>query len=95
MQTIVKITRHPSYRQLHTRVQNARGKAAEYLCEGLCGGKAADWATVHGKTGLDVLDYVPLCRKCHKDYDGHAEIMRAFMTGRQRDWHGRWVPLHA
>lgn len=65
-------TETPSYFTLHARVKKARGSASGYLCEGCCGGRAREWATLHGRDGLDVYrDYVPLCNKCHQEYDGH------------------------
>jgi len=56
---------------LHSRVYVARGRAADQLCV-QCDRPAKDWATVHGEDGRDPwADYVPLCRQCHCQYDGH------------------------
>ncbi len=54
----------------HYNVQQERGKASTYLCEGGCQGRARDWAYVHGTDPKNVNNYVPLCRSCHKLYDG-------------------------
>jgi len=52
-----------------------RGRASERSCwrclENDVVTPASDWAQVHGTDGLDVLaDYMPLCRRCHNNYDG-------------------------
>ena len=59
----------PGYSARHLRVYAARGPAADYLCEGLCGGQAYDWATIHDRDGMDVMDYIPMCHRCHFQYD--------------------------
>jgi len=51
----------------HDRVRGDRGRADEYDC--ICGGKARDWANVHGMDRLDTGNYVALCRPCHIVYD--------------------------
>lgn len=60
---------YSQYKQNHLNVKKIRGKASEYLCESCCGGSADEWATIHGLTGDDADHYVPLCFKCHKQYD--------------------------
>lgn len=70
-------TDSPGYFAKHNRVKKARGRASQFLCAGCCGGRAEDWATVHGTEGLDVWhDYVALCTRCYLQYDGFS--------------HGRW-----
>jgi hypothetical protein len=59
----------PSYRTRHARVATARGRAKTHLCAGCCGRAAAQWAQIHGTDGKDTANYVPLCRKCHIEYD--------------------------
>jgi hypothetical protein len=75
-------------RQRHTRIVLLRGKAADYLCGGLCGGRARDWAQIHGTSGLDPKrDYLPMCRRCHIRYDVDARwspAQRAAQAARTR-----------
>jgi len=70
-------TRQPDdYHARHYEVGKVRGKASDYLCEGGCGGRAAQWATIHGHDGLDImLDYVPLCVHCHFEYDRELHVL--------------------
>lgn len=28
-----------------------------------------DWSRIHGRSGRDIEDYEPMCRKCHMLYD--------------------------
>lgn len=60
-----------NYSTIHKRVYRARGIAASYKCE-FCPEQALDWAWIHGKEGSPE-DFMPLCRKCHVDYDGVAQ----------------------
>ena len=53
---------------LHQRVEKVRGKAKQHGCEE-CGARAREWARIHGRTGLSVHDYRPLCKLCHVAYD--------------------------
>lgn len=62
---------NPNYWTRHGRVRRARGPAKSHPCEH-CGGPARDWAVRHGQTGISPDDYMPLCRKCHIQYDGTA-----------------------
>ena len=57
------------YQALHRRVYRRRGKAS--CCEhcGVQGQKRYEWATKHGTDGTDVMDYISLCRACHRLYD--------------------------
>jgi hypothetical protein len=74
---------NPVYRTRHSRVTKARGRATQYLCSGCCGSQAREWATVHGRDGLDVFaDYVPLCFSCHRWYDApYARRARGSAAG--------------
>lgn len=56
------------YQANHRRVRRARGAASGQRCE-RCPARAHDWATIHGKSGRDPGDYMPLCQKCHRRYD--------------------------
>lgn len=69
-----------SYTQSHIRVHKARGKAASHDCRH-CESVAAEWAYDHedpdeltSTTGqpysLDPARYMPLCRSCHRKFDG-------------------------
>jgi hypothetical protein len=62
------------YKARHTRVVRARGAAKTHDCahcaEAGAVTPAHDWATRHGTIGLNVNDYLPLCRRCHQAYDG-------------------------
>lgn len=60
----------PEYQRNHNRVRAARGAAWLHVCEH-CGGRAVDWATIHGCGGQQPDDYMPLCKPCHIDYDGN------------------------
>jgi hypothetical protein len=69
----------------HVRVHRLRGKATEHQCKH-CGGQAAEWAYDHedpnelhsGRLGrakdllysVDPAHYIPLCRECHRVFDG-------------------------
>ena len=71
-------TADPTYLTRHVRVYRRRGKAAGNPCLGystVCAGQAANWAQLHGTSGLDVYrDYVPLCVPCHHEYDGPSSL---------------------
>lgn len=58
------------YAALHNRVYRSRGKASG--CEH-CGADdpaaAYEWAMIHGTDGTDVMEYISLCRPCHRTYD--------------------------
>lgn len=62
------------YMNLHRRVRQLRGKAAEHACakhaELRVIKPARDWAQIHRTDGKDPwADYVPLCTSCHRRYD--------------------------
>jgi len=75
---------YKDYRNLHSRLKTARGKAVSYLCVD-CGGPAREWSynhsgidefvTIrdHGRAALrystDLWQYDPRCRKCHLTFD--------------------------
>lgn len=59
-----------SYTALHNRVYRTRGKADHCEQCGLSGpGRRYEWAMKHGTDGTEVMDYVSLCRPCHRHYD--------------------------
>lgn len=64
------------YETMHQRNVRARGKAKLYKCAH-CAEKgvdkqALDWAKLRDRDGKDVMDYIPLCRRCHIFYDQPA-----------------------
>jgi hypothetical protein len=61
----------PVYYANHRHVRAVRGPAWKQTC-GHCGKPAADWATIHGHSGEQPDDYMPLCRSCHHIYDGRV-----------------------
>jgi hypothetical protein len=84
------------YHTQHTRNVAQRGDAKLYRCVH-CAGRGADkqardWAWVHGTDPDDVMNYVPLCRKCHNVYDGsghhvpHTEETRALLGQKNRGY---------
>jgi hypothetical protein len=68
------------YSANHNRVRKTRGPASAQLCEGGCQGRAYDWAYLHDTDPAEPASYVPLCRRCHNQYDKDAE--RAGMARR-------------
>lgn len=91
-----KRTSNPGAIARHDRVRYARGNAKIYPCMS-CGERANDWAQVHGSDPLDIFGYLPLCRKCHIEYDeiltrpDRLEIMSQLMRQRWRkpEWRER------
>jgi hypothetical protein len=71
------------YSANHVRVRKARGSASGQLCEGGCQGRAYDWAHLHSTDPASPASYVPLCRRCHNEYDKDAE--RAGMARRSHN----------
>jgi len=62
-----------AYMRRHRRNEAVRGKAKLLKCV-YCAARgidkqACDWAHVHGTDPDDVMNYIPLCRKCHMTYD--------------------------
>lgn len=55
------------YRELHARVRADRGRASDFSCR--CGAEAAHWANRTGDYE-SVSDYQPMCRDCHRRWDG-------------------------
>jgi hypothetical protein len=69
-----------SYTQSHIRVHRLRGRAVEHQCQH-CDRQAAEWAYDHADPdaltsakgqaySLDPEHYLPLCRSCHRKFDG-------------------------
>lgn len=76
-----------SYVQCHIRVHKTRGRAAEHQCRH-CDRQAAEWAYDHtdpdeltsdkGQAySLDPEHYLPLCRSCHRKFDGISPQRKA------------------
>jgi hypothetical protein len=62
-----------SHKSMHARVIQIRGAARTHRCL-FCAEReltvpALDWAQLNHAKGLDIADYIPLCRKCHLRYD--------------------------
>jgi hypothetical protein len=54
------------------RLRRRRGNASQHPCAS-CDGPAREWAKVHGTDGTGIwADYIPLCSKCHRRYDGNG-----------------------
>lgn len=72
-----------SYKAAHVKLYRRRGKAGNYNCV-KCGLAARDWALRHQDKGIQLEwdpyahmnfsmntdDYDPMCKSCHRDYDG-------------------------
>jgi hypothetical protein len=72
----------PSYQSRHKHTMAIRGKAREYICVA-CGGPAAEWAQIHDTDGTDPHQhYQPMCKKCHRGYDGWHEMIRDALRAR-------------
>jgi hypothetical protein len=65
--------RETAYSTRHWRNRDRRGAAKLLKCvhcaEKGIDKQARDWAHVHGTDPEDVMNYIPLCRKCHMAYD--------------------------
>ena len=51
----------------HRRVRTQRGPAKNQTCE--CGTQARHWAHIHDTDPADPQNYLPMCQKCHWEYD--------------------------
>jgi hypothetical protein len=71
-------------------VYRERGKAAE--CIWGCQAPCYEWANLTGDY-LDVWDYAPMCKPCHKRFDGAAGMMREDKD--QRQWRVRYAIVRA
>jgi hypothetical protein len=65
-----------THKAMHTRVIRVRGPARAHRCL-FCAERGAekqayDWAQIHETPGLDIADYIALCRRCHLRYDKDA-----------------------
>ena len=79
-----------AYATRHWRVRERRGPAKLLKCvlcaEAGISKQAFDWAHLHGTDAEDVMNYIPLCRKCHIAYDGsghhtpHTEETKALLS---------------
>lgn len=83
-----------NYRAMHQKVAVLRGSARDMSCVD-CGSPAHDWSYTHSgycetaapsgvPYSLDVAEYDPRCRSCHRLFD-KAGVYR------ERDSRGRWV----
>lgn len=86
--------RATAYSTRHWRARDRRGPAKLLKCvhcaENGTDKQARDWAHLHGTDPEDVMNYIPLCRKCHIAYDGsghhkpHTDAARAKMSEKGR-----------
>jgi hypothetical protein len=62
-----------AYGTAHYRNRRVRGNAKRRRCahcaERGVDKRARDWAKLRDRDGRDVMDYIPLCRRCHFYYD--------------------------
>jgi hypothetical protein len=106
-QMVQRLVRNPplpaelktSYSTRHWRNVEKRGPAKLLKCvhcaEKGIDKQAHDWAHIHGTDPEDVMNYVPLCRKCHMAYDPgsghrvpHTAEARAKMSKAQHQRYG-------
>lgn len=61
------------YGLIHSRNRKMRGDPKQQRCahcaERGIDKQAYDWAKLRDRDGKDVMDYIPLCRRCHNYYD--------------------------
>jgi len=57
-----------AYSSIHDWIRAKKGNANEYKCLH-CDKQAKDWANVDHLCSRNLEDYLPLCRKCHIEYD--------------------------
>ena len=63
------------YGAIHTLIRHVRGCADEYLCI-QCDSSAHEWAHIHGTDKIDLNNYRPMCRSCHRYYDESEDRKR-------------------
>lgn len=85
------------YQAQHRRNVAARGEAKLRKCVHCAAAgvdkQAHDWAWVHDTDASDVMNYIPLCRKCHIAYDPtaghhkpHTEATKALLSEKNRGY---------
>lgn len=57
-----------SIHALHTWIRRHYGSPGKKKCLH-CGKQAYDWANIDHKYKRDITNFMPLCRKCHMNYD--------------------------
>jgi hypothetical protein len=93
------ISHTTDYFNMHRKIKYYRGRAAQYICI-KCQKQAKHWAKVHGVSGFDPWDYVPMCISCHHAYDkiheragfhghAHSEESKAKISEASRETHRR------
>jgi hypothetical protein len=58
------------YVRIHAEVRRRCGRADMWACDNECGEQARDWSHIHDTDPTDWRNYIPLCRRCHRQYDG-------------------------
>src|SRR4051812_30618840 len=77
------VANQPTYKGIHTKLKLIRGPASDHECIN-CDKLAQDWAYIHGDVNekyhttnagsrlaysLKLSYYMPLCHKCHMNFD--------------------------
>jgi hypothetical protein len=63
------------YQAMHLRLYAVRGQPFPCSVCGTMTAKAYDWANLTGHYS-DLTDYSPMCRSCHRKYDGGVKNLR-------------------
>lgn len=90
---VALVTNSPEYKLIHKELYQTYGLASQYDCE-YCDKQAKDWAWIPGTDPLDIENYWPLCRSCHRLEDFTDEwrtnISKA-IKGKKRTEVKAWV----
>lgn len=58
------------YFGMHKRIEAVRGKASSHGCiNGCLDASGIEWAYTHDTDSRDVMNYRPMCKRCHHQYD--------------------------
>src|SRR5215831_20546704 len=57
------------YVRVHVEARRGYGRADMWPCDAECGEQARDWAHINDTDPADWRNYMPLCRRCHRQYD--------------------------
>jgi|JI10StandDraft_1071094.scaffolds.fasta_scaffold24942_9 hypothetical protein len=58
----------PEYKAIHQKLFWQRGRASDNQCTD-CDDNAQDWSHRHDTDALDLINYDPRCKSCHRKYD--------------------------
>lgn len=87
----------PEYKSVHQKLFWKRGRASDQTCVD-CKNSAQDWSYIHGTDPMNIENYDPRCKSCHRKYDYEAngnhtakltddqvrEIRRKYREGKTR-----------